>query len=68
MLIVKNTIKQECLEGSGLQIIVKSIFTIVFLAFIYTLFQEKKDHQWKVGKWGHFLSFSVNVPYENVKK
>lgn len=43
MLIVKNTIKQECLEGSGLQIIVKSIFTIVFLAFIYTLFQEKKE-------------------------
>lgn len=42
MLIVKNTIKQECLEGSGLQITVKSIFTIVFLAFIYTLFQEKK--------------------------
>lgn len=43
MLIVKNTIKQECLEGSRLQIIVKSIFTIVFLVFIYTLFQEKKN-------------------------
>lgn len=42
MLIVKNTIKQKCLEGSGLQIIVKRIFTTVFLAFIYTLFQEKK--------------------------